>query len=180
MARSRGEVLELVNRIAPEHLATDDEWVVAQRPLAGTVFVGAWAPPAAGDYATGSNHVLPTAGAARFRGGLNAADFVRVVAVQRLTRAGLRGIAGRGHHHGRRRGADRARRVHRREAAMSTGYLYEPLPDIGAGLRLHLNENTGGCSPAVLEAIARLTREDIAVYPAYERATEGLRRALGV
>ena len=62
--------------------------------LAGTVFVGAWAPPAAGDYATGSNHVLPTAGAARFRGGLSAADFVRVVAVQRLTRAGLRGIAG--------------------------------------------------------------------------------------
>lgn len=93
VARSRGEVLELVNRIAPEHLATDDEWVVAQRPLAGTIFVGASAPPAAGDYATGSNHVLPTAGAARFRGGLNAADFVRVVAVQRLTRAGLRGIA---------------------------------------------------------------------------------------
>ncbi len=94
VARSRGEVLAIVNRIAPEHLATDDEWVVAQRPLAGTVFVGAWAPPAAGDYATGSNHVLPTAGAARFRGGLSAADFVRVVAVQRLTRAGLRGIAG--------------------------------------------------------------------------------------
>ena len=94
VARSRGEVLELVNRIAPEHLATDDDWLVAQRPLAGTIFVGAWAPPAAGDYATGSNHVLPTAGAARFRGGLSAADFVRVVAVQRLTRAGLRGIAG--------------------------------------------------------------------------------------
>nr|MCU0255562.1 histidinol dehydrogenase [Vicinamibacterales bacterium] len=83
----------IVNRLAPEHLATDDEWVVAQRPLAGTIFVGPWAPPAAGDYATGSNHVLPTAGAARFRGGLNAADYVRVVAVQRLTRAGLRAIA---------------------------------------------------------------------------------------
>jgi histidinol dehydrogenase len=94
VAGSRREALDLVNRIAPEHLATDDEWLVAQRPIAGTVFVGAYAPTAAGDYATGSNHVLPTAGAARFRGGLSAADFVRVVAVQRLTRSGLRGIAG--------------------------------------------------------------------------------------
>jgi len=94
LARSRAEMLDIVNRLAPEHLATDDEWIVAQRPLAGTVFVGQWAPPAAGDYATGSNHVLPTAGAARFRGGLNAADYVRVVAVQRVTRAGLRAIAG--------------------------------------------------------------------------------------
>jgi len=94
VAGSRREVFEMVNRLAPEHLATDDAWLVAQRPAAGTVFVGAYAAPAAGDYATGSNHVLPTAGAARFRGGLTAADFVRVVAVQRLTRAGLRGIAG--------------------------------------------------------------------------------------
>ena len=63
---------------------------------------------------------------------------------------------------------------------MSTGYLYEPLPDIGAGRRLHLNENTGGCSPSVLRAIARLTREDIAVYPAYERARKACADHLGV
>lgn len=63
---------------------------------------------------------------------------------------------------------------------MSTGYLYEPLPDIEAGRRLHLNENTAGCSPAVLCAIARLTREDIAVYPAYARATDRCAAALGV
>ncbi len=94
VAESRREVLDIVNRIAPEHLATDDEWIAAQRPLAGTIFVGPWAPPAAGDYATGSNHVLPTGGAARFRGGLNTADYVRVVAVQRVTRGGLRRIAG--------------------------------------------------------------------------------------
>ena len=49
------------------------------------MFVGPFTAQAAGDYATGSNHVLPTAGAARFRGGLSAADFVRVMAVQRLT-----------------------------------------------------------------------------------------------
>jgi len=46
----------------------------------------------AGDYAIGSNHVLPTAGAARVRGGLSAADFVRQITVQRLTRSGLRAI----------------------------------------------------------------------------------------
>ena len=54
---------------------------------AGAVFVGAWTAQVAGDYAIGSNHVLPTAGAARFRGGLNAADFVKLVSVQRLTQA---------------------------------------------------------------------------------------------
>ena len=63
---------------------------------------------------------------------------------------------------------------------MSTGYLYEPLPDIDAGRRLHLNENTAGCSPAVLGAINRLTREDISAYPAYARATDRCAAALGV
>ena len=65
-----------------------------QRPLtAGAVFVGPYTAQAAGDYATGSNHVLPTSGAARFRGGLSAADFVRVMSVQRVTRAGLARLA---------------------------------------------------------------------------------------
>jgi histidinol dehydrogenase len=57
------------------------------------VFIGPYAAQAAGDYATGSNHVLPTAGAARFRGGLSAADFVRVISVQRVTRNGLKRLA---------------------------------------------------------------------------------------
>jgi histidinol dehydrogenase len=56
------------------------------------VFVGPWSAQVAGDYALGSNHVLPTAGAARARGGLSAADFVRQITVQRVTRAGLRSI----------------------------------------------------------------------------------------
>jgi histidinol dehydrogenase len=60
---------------------------------AGAVFVGGWTAQVAGDYAIGSNHVLPTAGAARFHGGLNAADFVKLVSVQRLTRKGLGRIA---------------------------------------------------------------------------------------
>jgi len=67
---------------------------LASRPIvAGAVFIGPYTAQAAGDYATGSNHVLPTAGAARHRGGLSAADFVRVMSVQRLTRAGLTRIA---------------------------------------------------------------------------------------
>ena len=59
---------------------------------AGTIFVGRWSAQAAGDYCTGSNHVLPTGGAGRFRGGLSAADFVRVFTVQRVTRDGLERI----------------------------------------------------------------------------------------
>ena len=71
-----------------------DRESLAEGPVtAGAVFIGPYAAQAAGDYATGSNHVLPTAGAARFRGGLSAADFVRVMSVQRLTRAGLTGLA---------------------------------------------------------------------------------------
>ena len=58
------------------------------------MFVGPWSAQVAGDYAIGSNHVLPTAGAARVRGGLSAADFVRQITVQRVTPAGLRRIGG--------------------------------------------------------------------------------------
>jgi histidinol dehydrogenase len=92
VTRSLRESIEIADRIAPEHLVCDDERVV-DGVRAGAVFVGPWAAQAAGDYATGSNHVLPTRGAARSRGGLSAADFVRVTAVQRLTRRGLLGIA---------------------------------------------------------------------------------------
>ena len=56
------------------------------------MFVGDYSAQACGDYVTGSNHVLPTSGAAAARGGLSAADFVRVSTVQRITAAGLRRI----------------------------------------------------------------------------------------
>jgi histidinol dehydrogenase len=87
------EAMSLVNRLAPEHLVVDREALIKGPIAAGAIFVGPFTAQAAGDYATGSNHVLPTAGAARFRGGLSAADFVRVMAVQRLTRKGLAGLA---------------------------------------------------------------------------------------
>jgi histidinol dehydrogenase len=91
VTRTRSAAVALVNRIAPEHLVLDPG-EDPDRFRAGTVFVGGWSAQAAGDYCTGSNHVLPTGGAARFRGGLSAADFVRVFTVQRLTGAGLAAI----------------------------------------------------------------------------------------
>ncbi len=89
VARTRHEAIALVNRLAPEHLVCERATDVDQFTTAGTIFVGSWSVQASGDYCTGSNHVLPTGGAARFRGGLSAADFVRVFSVQTLTRRGV-------------------------------------------------------------------------------------------
>jgi histidinol dehydrogenase len=83
----------LSERMAPEHVVCDSDGVARRLRRAGTIFVGGHSAQASGDYLTGSNHVLPTSGAARARGGLTAADFVRVTTVQRLTAGGLRGIA---------------------------------------------------------------------------------------
>jgi histidinol dehydrogenase len=89
---SLAEAIDLANSAAAEHLVVDDDRVAAQVRAAGSLFVGSWSAQVAGDYAIGSNHVLPTAGAARVRGGLSGADFVRQITVQRVTRAGLSAI----------------------------------------------------------------------------------------
>jgi len=94
VTRSLSEAIDLANASAPEHLVVEDDNVAAKVRCTGSLFVGPWSAQVAGDYAIGSNHVLPTAGAARVRGGLSAADFVRQITVQRLTRAGLRGLGG--------------------------------------------------------------------------------------
>jgi histidinol dehydrogenase len=91
--RSADDALEMANRLAPEHLVVDRESLTRKPLTAGAVFVGPFTAQAAGDYATGSNHVLPTSGAARFRGGLSAADFVRVMSVQRVSQQGLKRLA---------------------------------------------------------------------------------------
>ena len=90
---SRNAAIQLMNAIAPEHAVCDNAADARALTSAGTVFVGRWSAQASGDYATGSNHVLPTAGAARWRGGLSAADFVRVFTVQTLTKQGIETIA---------------------------------------------------------------------------------------
>ena len=93
VAGSRNEAIALANRMAPEHLVVDDESTARAVGHAGAIFIGEFTAQVAGDYAIGSNHVLPTGGAARVRGGLSAADFVRVVSVQRVTSAGLARLA---------------------------------------------------------------------------------------
>ncbi len=92
VAASRDQARKWANRLAPEHITVAEE----DLPLiqnAGSIFVGDYSAQAAGDYASGPNHVLPTSGQARFRGGLSVADFVKVIAVQRLSAKGLRRIA---------------------------------------------------------------------------------------
>jgi histidinol dehydrogenase len=86
------QAVEFSNALAPEHLALHDASLLAGIKHAGAVFLGAWSPEAAGDYASGPNHVLPTSGAARLRGGLSAADFVKVISVQELSPSALSGL----------------------------------------------------------------------------------------
>jgi histidinol dehydrogenase len=92
VTRTLDEAIDLCQRLAPEHVVCDNDRDAARLTIAGTVFVGRHSAQALGDYVTGSNHVLPTSGAARSRGGLSAADFVRVSSVQRVTARGLRRI----------------------------------------------------------------------------------------
>jgi histidinol dehydrogenase len=90
---SRAEMIDLANLAASEHVVVESDRMAAAINTAGAMFVGQWTAQVAGDYAIGSNHVLPTAGAARFRGGLSAADFVRLVSIQRVTKGGLTRLA---------------------------------------------------------------------------------------
>ncbi len=89
VTETASEALDGVNRIAPEHLMLEQEWMVEHVRHAGSIFVGEWSPESAGDYASGTNHVLPTSGVARVRGGLSAADYVKCISVQQLTQPGL-------------------------------------------------------------------------------------------
>jgi len=92
LAGSGEQAIDWTNRIAPEHLTTNRK-NLPNIVSAGSIFLGDYSAQAAGDYGSGPNHVLPTAGAARFRGGLSVADFLKVITVQELSRAGLRKIA---------------------------------------------------------------------------------------
>jgi histidinol dehydrogenase len=93
IARTLGAAFEFVNRFAPEHLGLPDGALLKDCNAAGTVFLGPWAAQPLGDYASGSNHVLPTGGWARRRGGLSAADFVKCISVQSIGRKGFAQLA---------------------------------------------------------------------------------------
>src|SRR5207244_12049057 len=77
------------NRIAPEHITVEKKDLNFVQN-AGSIFVGDYSAQAAGDYASGPNHVLPTGGSARFRGGLSVMDFVKLITVQEVSARGLR------------------------------------------------------------------------------------------
>ena len=91
----RGSMVDFANLYAPEHLIINMEnpWEIADGiRTAGSVFIGPWTPESAGDYASGTNHTLPTGGWARSMGGLCVDTFLRKMTIQELTEDGLRGI----------------------------------------------------------------------------------------
>jgi len=92
IAPSRDQARAWANHLAPEHITVDAE----DLPFihnAGSVFIGDYSAQAAGDYATGPNHVLPTSAQARFRGGLSVLDFVKIISVQQVSQPALRKLA---------------------------------------------------------------------------------------
>ena len=92
LARSPSEAITFAEEYAAEHLsiqAEDEEEVLDRIDSAGSVFLGPYTPVAAGDYASGTNHVLPTGGLAKITGGLSADHFLRAQTVQRLSHDGL-------------------------------------------------------------------------------------------
>jgi histidinol dehydrogenase len=92
IAKTKREAFDWANRIAPEHITIEKRDLPLVRD-AGSIFIGDYSAQAAGDYASGPNHVLPTGGAARFRGGLSVMDFVKIITVQELSSRGLERIA---------------------------------------------------------------------------------------
>jgi len=95
VARSMGHACEFVNRFAPEHLSLpeDGKSLLGKIRSSGTIFLGALSAQPFGDYASGSNHVLPTGGWARRRGGLSTGDFVKCITVQKIDGAGFSSVA---------------------------------------------------------------------------------------
>lgn len=92
IAASQDEAMQFANTIASEHLTVSPEDLDAVQN-AGSVFVGDYSPQAMGDYASGPNHVLPTAAVARYRGGLSVLDFLKIISVQQCTSDGLKELA---------------------------------------------------------------------------------------
>jgi histidinol dehydrogenase len=93
VSSSPQDSMRIANMLAPEHITVPNENYLQQVESAGSVFVGDYSPQAAGDYASGPNHVLPTGGSAQFRGGLSVNDFVKLITVQEFSAAGLKTIA---------------------------------------------------------------------------------------
>lgn len=97
LVKSPGDAMDMLNAYAPEHLilACDRAELLSNGVInAGSVFIGQWSPESAGDYATGTNHTLPTSGNAKGWSGVSVDSFVKKITFQQLTREGLSQIAG--------------------------------------------------------------------------------------
>ncbi len=95
IANNRTDVVDIVNRYAPEHLIIQmkkPETLVPAIRHAGSIFLGPWTPESVGDYASGTNHTLPTYGAARAYSGVTLESFIKYISVQRLTKKGLKNL----------------------------------------------------------------------------------------
>lgn len=93
---TREEVADVSDRIAPEHLtvqADDLDWWLGRLQCYGSLFLGEETTVAFGDKASGTNHVLPTSGAARYTGGLSVHKYMKIVTWQRATREGIKPVA---------------------------------------------------------------------------------------
>lgn len=198
LCRTKDEAMDFVNRVAPEHLCLHDPSQLRCVTSAGSVFLGPWSPEAAGDYATGPNHVLPTGRASRVRGGLSVADFVKVITVQELTASGLASVRETATRIARAEGLEgHARSVESRGVAgagQSPVSTLAPRPEVRAmrayvpptsgrenKLRLDFNESTAGPSAHVLEAIAQqIAPEKLSMYPDYDSTREALTSRLGL
>jgi len=95
IASSLDAAIRFANRVAPEHLSIPavNKKLIEKLSEAGSVFLGPWSAQPIGDYASGTNHVLPTSGWARARGGLSVTDFVKCSSTQEISRAGLQRLA---------------------------------------------------------------------------------------
>ena len=96
LLRDVDELIDITNLYAPEHLIIQsaDYWQIAERIVnAGSVFLGPYTPESAGDYASGTNHTLPTGGYARAYSGVNLDSFIRKITFQEISREGLAGLA---------------------------------------------------------------------------------------
>jgi len=92
IATNRTDIIDIINRYAPEHLILqikNPENLVPAIRNAGSIFLGPWTPESVGDYASGTNHTLPTYGAARAYSGVTLESFLKYISVQKLTRKGL-------------------------------------------------------------------------------------------
>lgn len=97
IAISLDECIDFSNRFAPEHLeiiTENDMQILESITNAGSIFLGQYTPVSAGDYASGTNHVLPTAGYGRIYSGLNVEHFIKRTSIQKINRQGLKTLAG--------------------------------------------------------------------------------------